>query len=257
MTAMTLVGIDCATQPKNIGLARGRWADGRVSVDEARVARSHDDVVDTVVAWLAEAPAVLALDAPLGWPAEMERLADHRAGAPIPVEANALFRRETDRFVQRRLGKTPLDVGADRIARTALAALAVLDAVRDHVPVAMGWTPGAVAGRHAIEVYPAATLKSRGIDARGYKRPEATAKRAEILDALDVALAPDARAAALATDHALDAVLCCLAAADYATGAVWAPEDDALARREGWMWVRDPEALTPRGGGPGGSGGRR
>ena len=239
---VALVGLDCATQPRNTGLARARLASGRVEVIEARVARAASDVTDTLAAWLADAPAVLALDAPLGWPAEMARLAGHRAGVPLGVEANALFRRETDRFVQRRLGKTPLDVGADRIARTALVALGTLGAVRGAVPVELGWAPGAVAGRQAIEVYPAATLKALGIDARGYKRPEATARRAAILDALGLTLSDAARAAAIATDHALDAVLCCVAAADYARGDVWKPENSELARREGWIWVR---ALRP------------
>ena len=242
MSGVALIGLDCATQPKHVGLAVARLDGGRVTVTEARVARSHGDLAATLAAWLAEAPAVWALDAPLGWPAEMARLAGHRAGAALGVEANVFFRRETDRFVQRRLGKTPLDVGADRIARTALAALATLDAVRQAVPVALGWTPGAVAGRQAVEVYPAATLKSLGIDARGYKRPEATDRRAEILDALTqttgLAVSGAARAAAVATDHVLDAVLCCVAAADYARGDVWAPEDADLARREGWIWVR-------------------
>jgi hypothetical protein len=61
-----------------------------------------------------------AIDAPLGWPKPLaETLIDHRAGMPIETPANAMFRRTTDLFIQRKLKKTPLDVGADRIARTA------------------------------------------------------------------------------------------------------------------------------------------
>jgi hypothetical protein len=61
-----------------------------------------------------------AIDAPLGWPKPLaETLIDHRAGLPIETPANAMFRRTTDLFIQRKLKKTPLDVGADRIARTA------------------------------------------------------------------------------------------------------------------------------------------
>ncbi|WP_412061527.1 DUF429 domain-containing protein [Rubrivirga sp. IMCC45206] len=234
---MRLIGLDCATQPKNTGLAVATLSDSGLTVHDARVGRSRTDIVDTLAGWLADsADAVLALDAPLGWPVEMGRLAEHRAGDALEITPNDLFRRETDRFVQRTIRKTPLDVGADRIARTAHVALATLAAVREHVPVEIGWTPGAVAGRQAIEVYPAATLIRRGLSPRGYKAPDAGARRAELLDALDLEIAPAIRERAQASDHVFDAILCGVAAADYARGAVHSPDDEVLARREGWIW---------------------
>ncbi|WP_412069335.1 DUF429 domain-containing protein [Rubrivirga sp. IMCC43871] len=234
---MRLIGLDCATQPTKTGLAVVTLSESGLTVHDARVGRTRGDIVDTLAGWLGEsADAVLALDAPLGWPVEMGRLAEHRAGDAIEVAPNDLFRRETDRFVQRTIRKTPLDVGADRIARTAHVALATLAAIRQHVPVQIGWTPGAVAGRHAIEVYPAATLIGRGLSPRGYKAPDASARRAELLDALELEIAPAIRERAQATDHVFDAILCCLAAADYARGAVHPPENEALAHREGWIW---------------------
>ena len=256
---MTLVGLDCATQPKHTGLAVATLDGGAVRVREARIARSRDDLVRALVGWLAPRPAVLALDAPLGWPAPMRRLATHRAGEPIETPPNAFFRRETDRHVQRTLGKTPLDVGADRIARTAHAALATLAAVRQLVPVDLGWTPGAVEGVQAIEVYPAATLLSRRLSPRGYKRADARERRAEILDELAIHGPPRVLDAARDADHVLDAILCCVAASDYALGHVTPPPSDERVRREGWIWVRPPEApglLTPPAAAPGETGGR-
>jgi hypothetical protein len=44
---------------------------------------------------------------------------------PIETPANAMFRRTRDVFIPQKLKKTPLDVGANRIARSAYAALAV------------------------------------------------------------------------------------------------------------------------------------
>jgi hypothetical protein len=41
-----------------------------------------------------------------------------------------------------------------------------------------------------------------------------------------------------------DAVVCTLAGADFLAGRVMAPDDLALARREGWIWVRQPEGAT-------------
>ena len=240
---MRIVGIDCATQPANTGLALATLDGGRLTVHAARVARHAADAAEAAADWLGRAPAgVLALDAPLGWPAPMaDALGPHRAGDPLAPTADQMFNRETDRVVRRRLGKKPLEVGADRIARTALAALATLDDVRRRVPVEMGWAPGAVSGVHAIEVYPAATLLGRGLSVRGYKRAGADGLRAGLFDALDLQADDGVRAAAEAVDHVLDAVICCVAAADYALGRVLTPAGagvaPARARREGWIWV--------------------
>lgn len=254
---MLLVGLDCATQPQNTGLARATLEDGRVTVHEARIGRSAEGIVDTLCSWLSASPeAVFALDAPLGWPLPMGALlAAHQAGGPLAPEAagstaaDQMFNRETDRIVRRMLGKKPLEVGADRIARTALTALATLEAVGARVDVEMGWAPGSVASgappsRHVLEVYPAATLLARGLPTRGYKAAGAREIRARLVDALDADLDPEPRAAAIATDHGLDAVLCCLAAADYARGDVLTPEAAGVpterARQEGWIWFEPP-----------------
>jgi len=75
---------------------------------------------------------------------------------------------------------------------------------------------------------------------------------------VDALTAPDAvprlvldisvREACIETDHVLDAVLCCLAAADYARGDVLTPEAAGVApetvRREGWIWFRPPQGLA-------------
>lgn len=256
---MHLAGLDCATQPRKTGLALASLAGGRLTVYEARVAASREDTARRLAAWLGGSPAaVLALDAPLGWPAPMaEALSDHAAGRPLAPSPDAMFHRRTDRAVWEATGKKPLEVGAGWLARTAHAALASLGDVRQRLAVEMGWTPGAVSGRQALEVYPAATLLSRGLSTAGYKRDDATDRRAEIVDALT---APDAdprlvldisvREACIETDHVLDAVLCCLAAADYARGDVLTPETAGVApetvRREGWIWFRPPQGrATP------------
>jgi len=42
-------------------------------------------------------------------------------------------------------------------------------------------------------------------------------------------------------DDALDAVVCLLAGYDYMQGEVMRPDDQALAQKEGWIWVRQPQ----------------
>ena len=49
------------------------------------------------------------------------------------------------------------------------------------------------------------------------------------------------KAKAVRNDHMLDAVVCCLAAADYLRGPVVEPSkaEERFARKEGWIWVAD------------------
>jgi predicted RNase H-like nuclease len=241
-----VVGVDCATQEARTGLAYGVIdADGALELKRVALGTDGESAAHTVAGWIAGAEQyVVAFDAPLGWPITLAAaLPQHRAGEPIAAEPERLFRRETDRFVHKELHKLPLEVGADRIARTARAALALLQQIRqasrEHLPLA--WTPGRGSG--AIEVYPAATLLSRGISPRGYKGDSAAGRKAReavltrLLPELRIARDRD-RAQIVDNDHMLDAVLCALGAADFARGFALPPEDRALAEREGWIWFR-------------------
>jgi predicted RNase H-like nuclease len=242
---LTLIGIDCATDPARVGLARGRWQAGKVRIEAVSRGSEARPPAAQVVEWIGESASVLlAIDAPLGWPVPLaEGLAGHRAGAALDETANALFRRATDRDVRLRLGKQPLDVGADRIARTAHAALALMQAVREATgrPLDLAWTSRPASGLTAIEVYPAGTLRAHALPDRGYKRPGERARRAELVAALatrtELVIDPEPM---LDDADQLDAALCLLAAADFLTGRAPGPEDPARARREGWIWVADP-----------------
>jgi predicted nuclease with RNAse H fold len=188
---------------------------------------------------------LIAIDAPLGWPKPLtEALIDHGAGMPIETPANAMFRRTTDLFIQRTLKKTPLDVGADRIARTAYAALAILGTLRAELgtPIPLAWTPADVSRVAAIEVYPAATLVVHRIRSTGYKKPDQTEERREIVAALRRKLTIGESVPDLATSADLvDAAVCVLAGDDFISGRAMNPEDRSLAEREGWIWTAAPK----------------
>ena len=242
-----LVGIDCATEDTKIGLAFGSLRGEELRVDRVQVCTRSESAAAVVTRWLhppQKAATLLAIDAPLGWPVALGRaLGSHRAGETIATDANELFRRETDRFVKRKLGKTPLDVGADRIARTAHAALRLLDELRGKLAAAvpLAWAPTPLAAVSAIEVYPAATLVSHGFRSDGYKKREQTVERSEILRSLQAVVSlPSDRSSMEGSADALDAVLCLLAARDFLTNQAMPPEDRSIAETEGWIWVRAP-----------------
>jgi len=247
----TVIGIDAATQARNVGLARGVATPARIEVEEALTPSSNEEAAETVAGWC-RGETLIAIDAPLGWPRAMGRaLASHRAGDVIEAPAHDVFRRRTDDRVHEVFGKRPLDVGSNLIARTAHAALALLADVRERTgePIPVAWAPRGSERVRAIEVYPAATLRARGLSDSGYKgrgRAEVT-RRAGLLAALGGELSFDrsVRDAAEETDHVLDAMLCVLAGSDFLMDRAIRPdqEEEERAQHEGWIWVRDPERL--------------
>lgn len=258
-----LVGLDCAAAPVRVGLALAEAAASRPRLLEIHQAATWPALTARVAGWIAASPGsttLLCLDAPLGWPRAMgPALAAHRAGAPLPHVPDAFFGRLADQAVAARLGKRPLEVGANYLARAALVSLHFLESIRQaaRLPIPLAWEPRETDRVRAIEVYPAGVLAGRGHRARGYKKtPEARRETRRRMEAwLDI---PPSLAADLdAGEHLLDAALCCLAGADFLAGTCPGPEADQreTARVEGWIWVRrlDPMDVSP--GEQGGAGG--
>lgn len=243
---MLVIGLDAASDWRNFGYAVGRYAaGGPVSVEAAGIVGPAGDptnLKDVVAqALLHERHALIAIDAPLGWPvAHGASLVGHVAGARLDGPKDDLFRRKTDIFVRDQTKKMPLEVGADRIARAAYTALDALERLRALInePVPLAWDPSFV-GTAAIEVYPAATLKARKIPAIKYKERENVEARSQIAEALQheiVGLSERVQE----SDDVFDACLCLVAAKDFLDGTALAPSDaqTGLAKKEGWIWVR-------------------
>lgn len=247
--AVTIIGIDFAAQAKGTGLALGRHARRGLTLREVRMARDPDDLDQTLARWAGDGEVLIAADAPLGWPQPLaRRLATHRAGEQLGGMPNDLFRRMTDRDVHARLGKLPLEVGADRIARTAHAALEVLGRLRIATgrahPALLRLPDDPIDG--VIETYPAATLIAHGLSPRGYKgtSPEAATRRLELSAwLLGQCRGPLTPAQLSDRDDLLDAAVCVVAGADFLRGRARPPtaSQRAQAEHEGWIWVGEPQ----------------
>lgn len=238
-----IVGIDCATQSRSVGVAVGRTTNDGLLLE--RVRAGDGDFVERLVEALEGVErAIIAIDAPLGWPRPLgDSLRVHEAGQALRPAPNDMFRRETDRFIKREINQQPLDVGADRIARTAHAALSILDELRagtgERIPLA--WDPGFSERFAAIEVYPAATLRARGIRCQGYKKAGHRTERKEIIQCMEHHMELCDEEHLMSNDDALDAAICVLAARDFLSGRCLEPGDPETVRREGWIWCVDPE----------------
>jgi len=237
-----IVGVDCAAQAKNTGLARAIQDGKRLVVLDARCASNEASAASIVGEWVRDSHRVLlALDAPLGWPAELGReLARHRAGEPLTPAAHAMFRRLTDDVIYERLGKRPLEVAADRIARAAHAALKFLGDLRAlaRSKIPLIWSPNWRGRFGVIEVYPAATRIALGAP-RGSGSLEGLESRIRFQNGT-----------APTSEHARDAVVCAISAAEFLSGQMIAPtrSQRAQAEHEGWIWASTaPAAMAVAG----------
>jgi len=247
MTWDAIIGVDCATAPEKTGLALARpMAQGWQLVEACNGTALAP--VDRLADWLATSQRpLICLDAPLGWPRPLgQALQAHRAGEAIAPSADALFHRRCDRFIQQQTGCRPMEVGANFIARTARAALSLIDELRQATGhrLPMLWHPGAGDEGGLIEVYPAATLRMHGLPWKRYKPAGQLALRDEIIHGWSPSLIPpprggEARQAMRAQADVLDAAHCCLAGLDFIQGQAMPPPrlDDELAV-EGWIWTR-------------------
>jgi len=228
---IALLGIDCATDPKKTGLALGELRDQVVYISRCATGSRDNSPAKIASEWLSgRDKALIALDAPLGWPRPLGAcLANHRAGSLIQADADELFRRATDKAIEGRLKKRPLEVGANLIARTAVAALKLLDEIRQSSgrPIPLAWAPEETEPWRAIEVYPAATRKSHGAPDKGGS-----------LDGLG-GLLDCSKVLPVQSEHAVDAAVCALAAGDFLLKRAIAPRDHEreTAFVEGWIWA--------------------
>ena len=237
---VTIIGVDCATNPTKVGLALGIWRNQAVAILEVKAGSHKQPLAQTIAGWISdETPTLVAMDAPLGWPTNLgHSLVQHSAGGHLGIDANNLFRRKTDQVVREKLGRQPLDVGADRIARTAHAALQLLDELRtlSGCAIPLAWN-SRVESISVIEVYPAATLIAYSIQASGYKKKGEAGNRLEIIEGLRRYLdLPEDTSLMESNADILDAGVCVLAAADFLRDRVVQPTDMATAKKEGWIW---------------------
>lgn len=203
----------------------------------------------------------------------------------IPNTAEVLFRRQTDQFVARRTGKTPLEVGANLIARVTHTALRLL---KDVAPDRSKRRP--LSGRchlthgvNTIEVYPAlagpkfltsesdtgpldwdeiaSDLKAmKAVESKSSKQkpfdpwPQVCEQLEDRLSCDGFSLRLDERVkrkkeSARLRDHGLDAILCAWIGARFLAGHCEEPPErigeDILAR-EGWIWFDGSFLPRPR-----------
>ncbi|MEH3088567.1 MAG: DUF429 domain-containing protein [Microbacterium arborescens] len=233
---MRTVGVDLAASDAATAVAVIDWSDGAAELSSLRLGASDADIVEA-----ARSAGKTGIDCALGWPdAFTAFVAAHADPDTVPdVDGGADWRRrlvyrETDRVVREVTGRWPLSVSTDRLGVTALRCAGLVARLR-----AAGADVDRSGAGDIAEVYPGASLRVWGFETRGY-RVDADARRV-LLGALR-RKAPwldlgDAGELMVRSGDAFDAVVAALATRAAARGAVLepAPQQHAIARREGWV----------------------
>jgi hypothetical protein len=251
---LVTVGIDLASQPDNTAICVINWGQGSATVSALASGNFRGrGLDDATLLFIAEDADKVAIDAPFGWPEPFIRAISSEPGRwPLdPDEPRApLERRTTDVLVRQRTGKTPLSVTTDRIAYCAMRCASILGPLN---------SPRDGSGQ-VVEAYPDAALRCwlpnlfTG-SIQSYKTKNnalARERRESLLAALlrelgDGFNITEAQLSDIAySDDCLDALVCALVARAAATNRTVlpeTPEQQALARIEGWIHLPKPDSL--------------
>lgn len=239
---INIIGLDAAVQEKNTGCIFGRYNRGSFTVKDRW--DQKEPLTETMTRWIKDSgKAILAIDAPLGWPISYRRtLEGHVAGKPLNIDPESFFKRKTDLDIRQRFNKTTLEISADRIARTAFFTLGKIGNVAKLLndELHLLWDVRDLNKYGMIEVYPAATLLANRLSIKGYKKKNNTIRK-ELYQKLQTNYKfSNPKDLDLTTiEHDFDAFLCCLACIDFIIGKASAPPfPDADLREEGWIWVK-------------------
>lgn len=225
---MKTLGIDISSKHKGTAACEITWhADRAIAI--APCVGCKDDQLDQMIA----TADVIGIDAPFGWPEEFAAaVADWTHTHWDDILRKRLCFRVTDLAVQKQTGLWPLSVAADRIALPAMRAFSLLQL---HNIVDRSGTD------KFEEVYPAGSLKSWNLTARGYKGTEPTESNrrnkivADLRSAMPWLEIPEECAA---DGDSLDALIASLSARAASQGLTLRPQNDseiAAAKREGWI----------------------
>lgn len=234
-----VLGIDFAAQPKNTWAAEGCVTEnGHLRITEIENGITDEDVVAKTNAGY----AVIAIDAPFGWPWGFSEFISQRFDGHSPRQVNREdFRfRETDRFIHDQFGKWPLSVSTDRLGIVAHRLVSITTKMV-HCTIPPFHRPGP--DPTLIEVYPAATLIALGLRERGYKKdPEIRREIVKDLARFGIEIRGEMADQCVLGDDALDAVICALTGHLYARGETMGPEHlksprAGVVSNEGWIYV--------------------
>lgn len=269
---MMTVGIRLFENPGHSATCVIRWNAGQASVDVRPRSLGVEGLANEVTAWN---PAAIAVGAPFGWPSAMANAASRwRPGGrwEATTDGDRWLRRTETVTCHRVYGMPsipeneripshlkPLIIETLKPAMVTWHCSALLDALSRRgaeILTDQVGQPFPADGRvRVVEACPISTMQVWGISRVTCKATGPQAVRREILGSLEkigadgwITWQGTSRRRCVEWDGALDALMCAMVARAAALGLVHppAPEDQAVARVEGWIALPVTPSLSDR-----------
>ncbi|WP_046226982.1 DUF429 domain-containing protein [Paenibacillus dauci] len=246
---MIIIGIDCATEHKNTGICVYDYNNKKFIAYKA--ASTTMDTINSILKDHSKENFLLCWDTPLGWPIDFSSsLVNHLAGQYLRSAPLNFFNRSTDLFCHSLLGKKPLEITTNRIARTTHKTLGIINELQMKYPkMKLLWDPKEEFEIGYIEVYPVTWLLSESIVPNktkqydSYKGTEQKNQRRR----LDIIKELRKRGMKfngmykrmIKEEHFFDACLCCLGGKDFLDDRTIRPINNISSiQKEGWIWIK-------------------
>jgi predicted nuclease with RNAse H fold len=260
---MNIIGIDCATENKKIGIVFSKFIGNKWTVTEISQGLNLANLTTKLRSFSQKKEETLiALDAPLGFPINLGKfLSPHKAGVPITNWDNGYKEhisqyvdRYTDRKIREKLNLIPLSVGADKISRVTFRTMELIGTIEKELGEKLNliWKPEDCKGISFIEVYPASTLKSYGQPHNQYKQKKDDYNRNQIIDFIISKIDIDKELVENfqfeSKIDALDALICAFTGKEFIKGNLTSfdklieekdlEEVKNIVSNEGWIWTK-------------------
>lgn len=238
---LNIIGWDCAVDFQNMGLCHARYHDQKCELKTIYTPQSQIEWQENLKEVIhSGGKTLICMDIPLGWPKNFRSiLSNHLPGQPLPADPDFFFRRETDLYIKKKLGKTPLDIAADRIARATQKSLVLLNELRQHlkITIPLAWENSFQEDVLVIETYPAAVLRYYQLEFRKLK--DQPLQQIKILESLKHRVTISKKLVnEIKSHHIFDSILCVVAGTDFCEGLCDEPTDRSKVQDEGWIWAR-------------------
>jgi predicted RNase H-like nuclease len=268
---MKIIGFDCAAQMDKVGITYSEFTANKWKIEKILPKANYDKFLKKIEYFKErEEEVLLCFDTPLGYPQKMVAYLNKLTAGKADLgnefnyddHSREYFRRRTDILVKNELGITPLEIGADKLARSTLRTFEIINRINKILngELSLAWDNKNLSQYSMIEVYPKATLVGLKKFA-GYQFPVGRKKKPKQKNYMSFKKDIDAKKKVLKIilkectnpedidipekikpkfEHGFDSLICAFTGKKFIDGKLNSPSDFGLDNdmKEGWIWTK-------------------
>ncbi len=271
---MKIIGFDCASQLKNIGITFSDYnKETGWKVHNIIQGNKSEEYFYRKLEEYSNEHTLICFDTPLGWPHDLVNFIQAYEASALTsdvenpliyeTEGEKIFKRITEQKIKKALKMNPLENGADKITRTSYKTIEIITEMRKRGSKCdIIWDSEKIdpmtKGISVIEVYPKATLAglNKALDPGkkfdlSYKGKDNKKEAREfILQWLEEQLLLSSEMSqddfknlsSYSQNHKLDSLICCYAGKQFVDGlltphTIASQEEQEIIMKEGWVEI--------------------